>query len=77
MYKIYMKYRIDEILRKRKITAYQFSKFTLIEMRTLLRIINNEVRGCNNDTLDKIARALDVSIDELFDREGRSDEGSH
>ena len=69
-----MKYRIDEILKTRTITIYKLSNITKLEINTLSRIVKNKVKGCNNDALDKIARALDVSIDELFDREDHSDE---
>ncbi len=71
-----MKIKITKLIQEKKMTIYNLHKLTLIDLKTILRIANNEVKGCQFTTLDKIARALDVSIDELFDREDYSDEES-
>lgn len=67
-----MKSKISELAIKKHITLYSLHKLTKIDIKSILRIANNEVKGCKFTTLDKIARALDVSIDELFDREDHS-----
>ena len=59
-------------LKKLNKSIYWLEKTTKIDKRTLVRILNNEVEAAKFTTLDKIARALDVSIDELFDREDHS-----
>ncbi len=73
---VFMKIKITKLIQEKKMTIYNLHKLTLIDLKTILRIANNEVKGCQFTTLDKIARALDVSIDELFDREDYSDEES-
>jgi|GEM_PF-3107699 len=69
-----MKINISSIIRIKKKTPYWLAKSTGIDIS---KIVNNETKGAKFVTLDKIAKALDVSIDELFDREDQSDEGSH
>ena len=59
-------------LKKLNKSIYWLEKTTKIDKRTLVRILNNEVEAAKFTTLDKIARAIDVSIDELFDREDHS-----
>ncbi len=71
-----MKLKILEILDEKKISVYKLHVQTKISERTLYALVNNEVQGTNFKNLEKIAKTLDVSIDELFDREDHSDEGS-
>ncbi len=72
-----MKINISSIIRIKKKTPYWLAKSTGIDIKAISKIVNNETKGAKFVTLDKIAKALDVSIDELFDREDQSDEGSH
>ncbi len=70
-------FNLKNLLKINKITLYQLSEKSEVSLKSIYRLVNNEVKGCKFTTLDKIARALDVPIDELFDREDQSDEGSH
>ncbi len=72
-----MKIRILKTLSIKGLTITDLSQKTNIDYKTLHNIVNMKTKGAKFVTLDKIAKALDVSIDELFDREDQSDEGSH
>ncbi len=72
-----MKIRILKTLSIKGLTITDLSQKTNIDYKTLHNIVNMKTKGAKFVTLDKIAKALDVSIDELFDRKDHSDEGSH
>ena len=67
-----MKLNLFKILKRKKQTAYFLSLKSGVALKTIYRLKTNETKGAKFTTLDKIARALDVSIDELFDREDHS-----
>ncbi|WP_372713694.1 helix-turn-helix domain-containing protein [Ilyobacter sp.] len=54
---------------KKSIRISELSEKTSLDYKSLHNIISNKTKGAKFSTLDKIAKALDISIDELFDRE--------
>ena len=59
--------RINEILEERNLTPYWLGKQTGISQNNMLKICNSETKNIRFDTIEKICKALDCSINELFD----------
>lgn len=72
-----MKIKLLNTLSTKGLTITDLAQKTNIDYKSLHNIVNVKTKGAKFTTLDKIARALDVTIDELFDREDPSDEGPH
>lgn len=58
--------RIDEILREQGKTPYWLSKQTGISPNNIGKICNGETTTIRFDTLEKICKTLNCSIDDLF-----------
>lgn len=61
--------KVKSIILKKSISISELSERTSLDYKSLHNIISNKTKGAKFSTLDKIAKALDISIDELFDRE--------
>lgn len=60
--------RLDRILKERNISAYRLSKKSDVPYMTINDLVNNKTSfaKCNAETAYKIAKALDMSIEELI-----------
>lgn len=58
--------KIDKILEQKNKTMYWLSKQTGISSNNILKICNGETNTIRFDTLEKICKALDCSINDLF-----------
>ena len=58
--------RINEILEQQGKTPYWLSKQTGISQNNILKICNGETSTIRFDTLEKICKALNCSINDLF-----------
>lgn len=58
--------RVNEILKKQGKTAYWLSKQTGISQNNIGKICNGETKTIRFDTLEKICKALNCSINDLF-----------
>ena len=58
--------RINEILEERNLTQYWLGKQTGISQNNMLKICNGETKNIRFDTIEKICKALDCSINDLF-----------
>ena len=59
--------RINEILEERNLTPYWLGKQTGISQNNMLKTCNGETKNIRFDTIEKICKALDCSINDLFD----------
>ena len=59
--------RINEILEERNLTPYWLGKQTGISQNNMLKICNSETKNIRFDTIEKICKTLDCSINDLFD----------
>ena len=59
--------RINEILEERNLTPYWLGKQTGISQNNMLKICNGETKNIRFDTIEKICKTLDCSINDLFD----------
>ena len=59
--------RINEILEERNLTPYWLGKQTGISQNNMLKICNGETKNIRFDTIEKICKVLDCSINDLFD----------
>ena len=59
--------RINEILEERNLTPYWLGKQTGISQNNMLKICNGETKNIRFDTIEKICKSLDCSINDLFD----------
>ncbi len=64
--------KVISILKNKNRSIYWLAQKIGMSWKDLSKIVNNKTKGSKFITLDKIARALDVSIDDLFDREDHS-----
>lgn len=58
--------RVNKILEKKGLTPYWLGKQTGISQNNILKICNGETSTIRFDTIEKICKALDCSIDNLF-----------
>ena len=58
--------RVNEILKQQEKTPYWLGKQTGISQNNILKICNGETSTIRFDTLEKICKALDCSINDLF-----------
>ena len=58
--------RVDEILKEQGKTPYWLGKQTGISQNNILKIYNGETSTIRFDTLEKICKALNCSINDLF-----------
>lgn len=58
--------RINEILKKQGKTPYWLGKQTGISQNNIGKICNGETSTIRFDTIEKICKALDCSINEIF-----------
>jgi DNA-binding Xre family transcriptional regulator len=61
--------KLKSIILKKRISVSELSERTSLDYKSLHNIISNKTKGAKFSTLDKIAKALDITIDELFDRD--------
>ena len=59
--------KINEILLEKSKTAYWLSKQTGISQNNIGKICNGDTSSIRFDTLEKICKALNCSINDLFD----------
>ena len=59
--------RINKILEERNLTPYWLGKQTGISQNNMLKICNGETKNIRFDTIEKICKVLDCSINDLFD----------
>ena len=66
---------IDELLKKARISRYRLSKISGISQTTIADICSGKtsMRKCSVETLYKIAKALDVTIEELLEANDREE----
>lgn len=62
-----LKLRVDEILKEQNKTAYWLAKQTGISPNNIGKICNGETNTVRFDTIEKICKSLNCSIDDLFD----------
>ena len=58
--------RVNEILEEKNLTPYWLGKQTGISQNNILKICNGETSTIRFDTLEKICKALNCSINDLF-----------
>ncbi len=60
---------IADLLKKNNLSIYQCSKASGIPYTTLSEIVNgkNKISKCSGETLYKLAKVLNVSIEELLE----------
>ena len=58
--------RVNEILKQQEKTPYWLGKQTGISQNNILKICNGETSTIRFDTLEKICKSLDCSINDLF-----------
>lgn len=58
--------RVNEILQKQGKTPYWLGKQTGISQNNIGKICNGETSTIRFDTIEKICKALDVSINDIF-----------
>ena len=59
--------RVNEILEEKNLTPYWLGKQTGISQNNILKICNGETSTIRFDTIEKICKALDCSINDLFE----------
>ncbi len=64
-----LRLRIKEVLEQKKISQSKLSHMAYLSLNTIQELIHDPYRDVKLSTLDKIARALDVPICELYERE--------
>ena len=58
--------RVNKILEKKGLTPYWLGKQTGISQNNILKICNGETSTIRFDTLEKICKAINCSINDLF-----------
>jgi DNA-binding Xre family transcriptional regulator len=66
--------RVKEVAEAKGITQTKLMRMADLNMRTIQGIYRDPYRDVAYSTLEKIAKALDVSIDDLFEDEDESTE---
>lgn len=61
-----MGYKIKEVRESRKMTQEELSEKSGVSRGTISALENGSVRTTTTKTLVKLARALDVSVDQIF-----------
>ena len=59
--------RVNKILEKKGLTPYWLGKQTGISQNNILKICNCETSTIRFDTIEKICKALECSINDLFE----------
>ena len=59
--------RVNKILEKKGLTPYWLGKQTGISQNNILKICNSETSTIRFDTIEKICKALECSINDLFE----------
>ena len=59
--------RVNKILEKKGLTPYQLGKQTGISQNNILKICNGETSTIRFDTIEKICKALECPINDLFE----------
>ena len=59
--------KVNKILEKKGLTPYWLGKQTGISQNNILKICNGETSTIRFDTIEKICKALECSIDDLFE----------
>ena len=59
--------KVNKILEKKGLTPYWLGKQTGISQNNILKICNCETSTIRFDTIEKICKALECSIDDLFE----------
>jgi len=63
-----LKERVGDLMRKKGLNQTQLAETSGITQATMSRILQGEVEDVRMETLDKLARALAVSVDYLLGR---------
>ena len=61
-----MRFKIDNILKERKLSRYQLSKQTGISEHALGRICRNETSSIEFSTIEKICKALNCTPNDII-----------
>jgi DNA-binding Xre family transcriptional regulator len=59
-------WNLDELLRRKNMTAIQLANLSKVHPNVLSRIRKNQQRRIELDVLERIADSLEVSLDELI-----------
>jgi DNA-binding Xre family transcriptional regulator len=59
-------WNLDELLRRKNMTAIQLANLSNVHPNVLSRIRKNQQRRIELDVLERIADSLEVSLDELI-----------
>ena len=59
--------RVNKILEKKGLTPYWLGKQTGISQNNILKICNGETSTIRFDTIEKICKTLECSINDLFE----------
>ena len=59
--------RVNKILEKKGLTPYWLGKQTGISQNNILKICNGETSTIRFDTIEKICKSLECSINDLFE----------
>ena len=62
-----LKLKVGQILKDKNLTSYWLSKQTGIAPINISKIVNGETKNIRFDTIEKICKALDCSINDLFE----------
>lgn len=61
-----MEYKIKELREKKKMSQAELARISGVSRATVIRLENSEDVVINSRTLEKLAKALNVSIKSLF-----------
>lgn len=61
-----MEYKIKELREKRRLSQAELAELSGVSRATIIRLENTEEVVINTGTLEKLAKALNVSIKSLF-----------
>lgn len=61
-----MKVKVDELLKEHQRSKYWLSKVTHITYSNICNICNGDIKSIKLESLDKIATALDVGVDDIL-----------
>lgn len=61
--------RLKEVLEEKNISQSKLSRMADVSLNTIQEMIHNPYHDVRINTLDKIARALDIPVTDLYERE--------
>lgn len=62
-------YRLNELMREKRITAYKLSALSAVPTSTVSNILLCKGRSCTANTLLNLCRGFGITLEKLFDSE--------